>query len=330
MYRAGVHPALWPSVRGFGPFPNRNQTADFFAVGALPVLACCADGLAGGEKGGGAGLAGGLAGGGDGGVRQFFAGGGGAAVRDDGGLPGPGDVAPDASPGVGRQAGALAARGDGPVAGAGAGQRVADLRRGDPGAAALRHGDERRQHDVQRPARGDLPGHAAHGGAFTLVRGRVGHVQRDLRDVSAVGRREPVARQASRERLAVAGGGTGLAGRAGGVGGAGTAGAADAAPEARARATAAAGGGGGRGGVRRAQLGGRFRAPGRERVRRVVSGGAGTARSACGGGAAGGGKRGGGSDPALAGVGFSRDGRGVSRRGVGVDPGGTRLVAAAR
>ena len=40
LYRAGVHPAWWPSVRGFGPFPNRNQTADFFAVGALPILAC--------------------------------------------------------------------------------------------------------------------------------------------------------------------------------------------------------------------------------------------------------------------------------------------------
>ena len=40
LYRAGVHPALWPSVRGFGPFPNRNQTADFFAIGALPILAC--------------------------------------------------------------------------------------------------------------------------------------------------------------------------------------------------------------------------------------------------------------------------------------------------
>ena len=40
LYRAGVHPTLWPSVRGFGPFPNRNQTADFYAVGALPVLAC--------------------------------------------------------------------------------------------------------------------------------------------------------------------------------------------------------------------------------------------------------------------------------------------------
>lgn len=39
-YRAGTHPSVWPSERGFGPFPNRNQTADFFALGALPVLAC--------------------------------------------------------------------------------------------------------------------------------------------------------------------------------------------------------------------------------------------------------------------------------------------------
>ena len=40
LYRAGVVPAGWHSPRGFGPFPNRNQTADFFAVCALPVLAC--------------------------------------------------------------------------------------------------------------------------------------------------------------------------------------------------------------------------------------------------------------------------------------------------
>ena len=50
LYRAGVHPALWPSVRGFGPFPNRNQTADFFAVGALPVLACARAAWRAGKK----------------------------------------------------------------------------------------------------------------------------------------------------------------------------------------------------------------------------------------------------------------------------------------
>ena len=50
LYRAGVHPTLWPSVRGFGPFPNRNQTADFFAVGALPILACARAAWRAGKK----------------------------------------------------------------------------------------------------------------------------------------------------------------------------------------------------------------------------------------------------------------------------------------
>lgn len=40
LHRAGVVPSFWHSERRFGPFPNRNQTADFFAVSALPVLAC--------------------------------------------------------------------------------------------------------------------------------------------------------------------------------------------------------------------------------------------------------------------------------------------------
>ncbi len=31
---------IWPTERHFGPFPNRNQTANFLAIGALPVLAC--------------------------------------------------------------------------------------------------------------------------------------------------------------------------------------------------------------------------------------------------------------------------------------------------
>lgn len=31
---------FWLTERHFGPFPNRNQTANFLAVGALPVLAC--------------------------------------------------------------------------------------------------------------------------------------------------------------------------------------------------------------------------------------------------------------------------------------------------
>ena len=37
--RLGVVVSIWPNTRHFGPFPNRNQTADFLAVGALPVLA---------------------------------------------------------------------------------------------------------------------------------------------------------------------------------------------------------------------------------------------------------------------------------------------------
>ena len=36
----GIVMPIWPNERHFGPFPNRNQTADFFAVGSLPVLAC--------------------------------------------------------------------------------------------------------------------------------------------------------------------------------------------------------------------------------------------------------------------------------------------------
>ncbi len=39
-YRAGITVPIWPSERHFGPFPNRNQTANFFALAALPVLAC--------------------------------------------------------------------------------------------------------------------------------------------------------------------------------------------------------------------------------------------------------------------------------------------------
>lgn len=32
-------PALWEAERGFGPFPNRNQTANFFGLGSLLLLA---------------------------------------------------------------------------------------------------------------------------------------------------------------------------------------------------------------------------------------------------------------------------------------------------
>jgi O-antigen ligase/tetratricopeptide (TPR) repeat protein len=40
LLRLGIVVPIWPTERHFGPFPNRNQTADFLAIGALPVLAC--------------------------------------------------------------------------------------------------------------------------------------------------------------------------------------------------------------------------------------------------------------------------------------------------
>jgi O-antigen ligase len=40
LYELGVVVPIWPTERHFGPFPNRNQTADFLAVGALVILAC--------------------------------------------------------------------------------------------------------------------------------------------------------------------------------------------------------------------------------------------------------------------------------------------------
>lgn len=38
-YKLDVTVPFWLNARHFGPFPNRNQTADFLSVGALPVLA---------------------------------------------------------------------------------------------------------------------------------------------------------------------------------------------------------------------------------------------------------------------------------------------------
>ena len=49
--RLGLNPSIWRTERGFGPFPNRNQTADFLAVGALPVLACAHAAWRGGRRG---------------------------------------------------------------------------------------------------------------------------------------------------------------------------------------------------------------------------------------------------------------------------------------
>lgn len=49
--RLHLNPPIWHTERGFGPFPNRNQTADFLAVGALPVLACAHLAWRGGRRG---------------------------------------------------------------------------------------------------------------------------------------------------------------------------------------------------------------------------------------------------------------------------------------
>ena len=47
--RLGVVVPIWPNPRHFGSFPNRNQTADFLAVGALPVLALARSAWRGGR-----------------------------------------------------------------------------------------------------------------------------------------------------------------------------------------------------------------------------------------------------------------------------------------
>jgi O-antigen ligase len=49
-YMANVSPAFWLNQRGFGPFPNRNQTADLFGITAIVLLACGQDDLRFGRK----------------------------------------------------------------------------------------------------------------------------------------------------------------------------------------------------------------------------------------------------------------------------------------
>ncbi|HYY14665.1 MAG TPA: O-antigen ligase family protein [Chthoniobacterales bacterium] len=49
-YMAHVSPAFWNNQRGFGPFPNRNQTADLFGITAIVLLACGQDDLRFGRK----------------------------------------------------------------------------------------------------------------------------------------------------------------------------------------------------------------------------------------------------------------------------------------
>jgi O-antigen ligase len=41
---------LWKNERGFGPFPNRNHTADLFAISSIVLLACGQDDLRHGRK----------------------------------------------------------------------------------------------------------------------------------------------------------------------------------------------------------------------------------------------------------------------------------------
>ena len=41
---------FWKNERGFGPFPNRNHTADLFAISSIALLACGQDDLRHGRK----------------------------------------------------------------------------------------------------------------------------------------------------------------------------------------------------------------------------------------------------------------------------------------
>jgi O-antigen ligase len=44
-YLAHFQPPVWINQRGFGPFPNRNQTGDLFGITAIVILACGQDDL---------------------------------------------------------------------------------------------------------------------------------------------------------------------------------------------------------------------------------------------------------------------------------------------
>ena len=50
LYSAHSTLPFWINQRGFGPFPNRNQTADLFAITAIVLLACGQDDLRRGRK----------------------------------------------------------------------------------------------------------------------------------------------------------------------------------------------------------------------------------------------------------------------------------------
>lgn len=43
LHATHITPRLWHNERNFGPFPNRNQTADLLALGGIVVLACASD-----------------------------------------------------------------------------------------------------------------------------------------------------------------------------------------------------------------------------------------------------------------------------------------------
>ena len=50
LYLAGTALPFWINQRGFGPFPNRNQTADLLGITAVVILACGHDDLRQGRK----------------------------------------------------------------------------------------------------------------------------------------------------------------------------------------------------------------------------------------------------------------------------------------
>lgn len=50
LYLAHLAPPFWINQRGFGPFPNRNQTGDLFGITAIVVLACGQDDIRKGRK----------------------------------------------------------------------------------------------------------------------------------------------------------------------------------------------------------------------------------------------------------------------------------------
>ena len=49
-YLAHLAPSFWINARGFGPFPNRNQTGDLFGITAIVLLACGQDDMRHGRK----------------------------------------------------------------------------------------------------------------------------------------------------------------------------------------------------------------------------------------------------------------------------------------